>query len=99
MHSSESASDHRADRHHAEDHPSGKHHIFVSGASCFSFDAPDKHNRPMSTIHHHYVPGFWLNLQRGMNRLFTHISVEQRWWRHNCKRTIIAGSWIALFQA
>ena len=83
MHSSKSASDHRADRHHAEDHPSGKHHLFVSGASCFSFDAPDKHNRPMSTIHHHYVPGFWLNLQRGMNRLFTHISVEQRWWRHN----------------
>ena len=85
MHSSKSASNHCADRHHAEDHPSGKHHLFVSGASCFSFDAPDKHNRPMSTIHHHYVPGFWLNLQRGMNRLFTHISVAQRWWRHNCE--------------
>ena len=47
----------------AADHPSGKHHVFVSGVSCFSFDAPDKHNRPMSTIHHNYVPGFYLHLQ------------------------------------
>ena len=43
--------------HHSEDHPTGRQHVFVSGASCFSFDAPDKHNRPMSTIHHNYVPG------------------------------------------
>jgi hypothetical protein len=29
----------------------------------------------MSTIHHNYVPGFYLHLQRGMNRLFTHMRV------------------------
>lgn len=52
----------------------GRHHVFVSGASCFSFDAPDKHNRPMSTIHHNYVPGFWVHLQRGRSRLTVHIS-------------------------
>jgi hypothetical protein len=48
----------------------GVHHVFVAGASTFSFDAVPKFMRPMSTIHHPHVPGFWMHLQRGMNRLF-----------------------------
>eukprot|EP01052_Picozoa_sp_SAG31_P036944 SAG31_NODE_4687_length_3031_cov_1.632674_2_plen_92_part_00 len=66
---------------HADDHPSGKHHIMRAAASCFSFDAPAKHNRPMSTIHHSYVPGFYLHLQRGMNRLFAGMVPGKTWWR------------------
>ncbi len=68
---------------HAEDHPSGVHHIFVAGASTFSFDAVPKFMRPMSTIHHPNVPGFWLHLQRGMNRLFAEMEPGVPWTRHN----------------
>lgn len=37
----------------------------------------------MSTIHHPHVPGFWVHLQRGMNRLFADMEVGVPWTRHN----------------
>ena len=37
----------------------------------------------MSTIHHPHVPGFWVHLQRGMNRLFASMEVGVPWTRHN----------------
>ena len=37
---------------HAEDHPSGKAHVLVAGASCFSFNVVPRHNKPMAAIHH-----------------------------------------------
>jgi hypothetical protein len=39
--------------------------------------------RPMSTIHHPHVPGFWVHLQRGMNRLFAEMEPGVPWMRHN----------------
>ena len=55
---------------HAEDHPSQKTHVLVAGASCFSFNVGPWHMKPMAAIHHPNVPGWYLHLQRGMNRLF-----------------------------
>ena len=68
---------------HEEDHPTGKHHVFTASASCFSIDAVDKHMRPMSSIHAPYVPGWDLQLQKHMNRLFTHMTPDAPVYRHN----------------
>eukprot|EP01046_Picozoa_sp_COSAG06_P006259 COSAG06_NODE_292_length_18211_cov_36.536937_5_plen_297_part_00 len=46
-------------------------------------DAVDKHLRPMSSIHAPYVPGWDLQLQKHMNRLFTHMAPDDPVYRHN----------------
>jgi|EP01046_Picozoa_sp_COSAG06_P042935 hypothetical protein len=43
-------------RDHAEDHPSGKQHIFLAACSCFSFEAVPRHYKSMASIHHPNVP-------------------------------------------
>ena len=35
---------------HAEEHPSGKQHIFMSACSCFSFEAVPRHRKSMASI-------------------------------------------------
>ena len=67
---------------HVEDHPTGKQHVFLAACSCFSFDAVPRHKKPMSSIHHPNVPGWYFHLQRGMNRLFTAMEPEMSWYRH-----------------
>jgi hypothetical protein len=37
----------------------------------------------MGSIHHRYVPGFYMHLQRSTNRLFTAMQPGEPWWRHN----------------
>eukprot|EP00931_Biecheleriopsis_adriatica_P063178 TRINITY_DN38225_c0_g1_i1.p1 TRINITY_DN38225_c0_g1~~TRINITY_DN38225_c0_g1_i1.p1 ORF type:complete len:579 (-),score=104.17 TRINITY_DN38225_c0_g1_i1:131-1867(-) len=68
---------------HEDENPSGTHHLLVGGLSCFSFDYREKHGLPMSRIHHPYVPGFQLQLQRNINRLFHSFEAGRVWWRHN----------------
>lgn len=54
----------------AEEHPSGKQHIFLSACSCFSFEAVPRQHKSMASIHHPNVPLWFFHLQRAMNRLY-----------------------------
>ena len=53
------------------------------GRLPFSFDATAYHLCSMAGIHHPGVGGWRFHLQRSMNRLFTQLTPEQSWWRHN----------------
>jgi cytochrome b involved in lipid metabolism len=68
---------------HLEEHPGGKQHIFLSAVSTFSFEAPTRHRRSMASIHNPNVDRWYFHLQRGMNRLFTEMTPEVSWYRHN----------------
>jgi len=58
-------------------------HIFVAGAVCFSFSAPERHMMPMSALHHPAVPGYAQNLDNPMNRFFSTLRPERSFWRAN----------------
>ncbi len=68
---------------HIEEHPSGKQHIFLSAVSTFSFEAKPRHKRSMASIHNPNVDRWYFHLQRGMNRLFSEMTPEISWYRHN----------------
>ena len=55
----------------------------MSACSCFSFEAVPRHRKSMASIHHPNVPGWYMHLQRGMNRLYASLAPEVAWYRHN----------------